>query len=339
MIRLLTWQTTTHTLSLLAVYTFICLNPPLLSVLPFALALLFLLIPAFLSRHPPPPSSTILTSQYSIAGPALAPPRAIRPAQEMSKDFFRNMRDLQNCMDDFSIIHDAILAILTPPTNFSNEPLSSAVFFFLFAATCMLFLTAHLLPWRFISLVLGWTTVGLGHPQVQALVYNSLYKQHVQPISSTAHMLLDSWISSDIIIDSPPETREVEIFELQRRKGRGQEWESWIFSPTAWEPLQPARVAGDRPKGTRFFEDVVPPQGWEFSDKKWALDLGSREWVEERLVQGVEVEVEGERWVYDIDDGEDRPSEWRRRRWVRMVRRMIIRKGDAAGTKADSKKT
>ncbi|KAF3058633.1 peroxin 24 [Daldinia childiae] len=114
--------------------------------------------------------------------------------------------------------------------------------------------------------------------------------------------------------------------------------------------------AGDRPVGTRFFEDVLPPKGWEWSEKKWALDLWSREWVEERIITGVEVETEGERWVYDIydeqagekvgvieqptpakgkekakipqkpswEEGEDsdgRRGEWRRRRWVRLVKR------------------
>ena len=133
--------------------------------------------------------------------------------------------------------------------------------------------------------------------------------------------------------------REVEIFELQRRKGNTKtddgEWESWIFSPSAWEPTAPARVASERVKGTRFFEDVAAPAGWAFSDKKWTLDLGSKEWVEQRMVGGLEVEIEGERWVYDVVDVEDEGEgegkvkrktrgEWRRRRWVRMVRRRVI---------------
>ena len=120
-----------------------------------------------------------------------------------------------------------------------------------------------------------------------------------------------------------------------------------MFSPTPYDPLSPQRISGDRPKGTRFFEDVAPPRGWEWGDKKWVLDLASREWVESRMVQGVEVEVEGERWVADLaeDDGGDSDSmaqakrkmrdweegdgsekmgEWRRRRWVRTVRRKVV---------------
>ncbi|KAL8995160.1 MAG: hypothetical protein Q9169_005069, partial [Polycauliona sp. 2 TL-2023] len=63
------------------------------------------MVPAYLVRHPAPPP-TIVHSSYSINGPPLAPARTIKPAAEMSKDFFRNMRDLQNSMDDFSTVHD-----------------------------------------------------------------------------------------------------------------------------------------------------------------------------------------------------------------------------------------
>ena len=351
--RLLTWRTPTHTLSLLAVCTFVCLDPYLLSVVPVAAALLFGMVPAYLARHPPPPVSSPHTTSYSMNGPPLAPPRTIKPVGEMSKDFFRNMRDLQNSMDDFSTIHDAVLRIVTPPTNFSNEALSSTIFLFLFVATCLLFIISHLLPWRLVCLLLCWTAVALGHPSIQQLLLSN-HEEHLAPHERAAHSWLDRWMSHDIILDSPPETREVEIFELQRRKGgQNGEWESWMFSPGPYDPLSPQRISGDRPKGTRFFEDVAPPSGWEWEDKKWVLDLASREWVEERMVQGVEVEIEGERWVGDLagdgdayemkplgkrmskdweeGSGDSKMGEWRRRRWVRMVRRRVISDPDSIG--------
>ncbi|KAL8959943.1 MAG: hypothetical protein Q9193_003272 [Seirophora villosa] len=342
--KLLTWRNPTHTISLLATCTFVCLNPYLLAVLPLAAALIFVMVPAYLVRHPPPPP-TINQNTYSLNGPPLAPPRTIKPAPEMSKDFFRNMRDLQNSMDDFSTFHDTILKAITPLTNFSNEPLSSTVFLFLFVTTCALFIAPHLLPWRLMSLLLCWTSIALGHPSVQEFVINNR-ESHLRPHERRAQSLLDSWIARDIILDAPPESREVEIFELQKRRSSGGkgDWESWIFSHNPFDPLSPQRIAGERPKGTRFFEDVCAPRGWEWRDKKWILDLGSREWVEERMMQGVEVEVEGERWVTDLVPEEENHSsasrtsknigpgwtegtgreavgEWRRRRWIRMVRR------------------
>ena len=166
------------------------------------------------------------------------------------------------------------------------------------------------------------------------------------PHQKHAKTWLDAWISHDVVMDAPLETREVEVFELQHRDfgNHNSEWEAWLFTPTPYDPLSPQRISGDRPKGTRFFEDVQPPKGWEWGDKKWVLDLDSREWVEERMIQVVEVEIESERWVTDLastewDDpkaeakgmakdaeegSERRKGEWRRRRWVRLVRRKTV---------------
>ncbi|KAK7431689.1 Peroxisome size and maintenance regulator [Neonectria magnoliae] len=354
--RILSWHRASHTLSLLAVYTFICLDPYLLCVLPISILLLGVFIPAFLARHPAPPKGTLSSDQnvgYSPRGPPLAPAATVRPVKELSKDFFRNMRDLQNCMDDFSQGHDKVVALMVPVTNFSDESLSSALFLFLSAAGLFMTIAAHLLPWKLIFLLGGWAAVGIGHPTVARLLAIT-HKERLQPQEAKAKSWLDGWIVRDVILDSSPETREVEIFELQRISGAG-EWEPWLFSPSPYDPLSQQRITGDRPRGTRFFEDVLPPEAWEWSEKKWALDLWSREWVEERIITGVEVETEGERWVYDIyderhdrtgvvdaaadkgklrayasrpsweegEDGSGRRGDWRRRRWVRLVKRKM----------------
>ena len=152
---------------------------------------------------------------------------------------------------------------------------------------------------------------------------------------------------------------EVEIFELQRRKGGLYgEWEPWMFSEKPYDPLSPERISGERPKGTQFFEDVaVPDDKWKWADKKWVLDLDSRGWVEQKMLQGVEVELEGERWVSDLlgegngevqsdgsaigkgkgkrqekiqvrdweeGTGTSRLGEWRRRRWIRMAKEKVM---------------
>ncbi|KAI1495128.1 integral peroxisomal membrane peroxin-domain-containing protein [Biscogniauxia mediterranea] len=370
-IRVLSWKKPTHTLSFLAVYTFVCLDPYLLPLLPLAILLIGVLVPSFIARHPAAeygnPSDeqqqqALLMMPYSPHGPPLAPPMTVRPAKELSRDFFRNMRDLQNCMEDFSQLHDAVVSIMLPRTNFSDEALSSALFVALVAACLFMSIAANAVPWRLVFLALGWGLTCSGHPAVQRQL-QAAHERHVQPQEEKALGWIDRWVERDVILDSAPETREVEVFELQRLSGDGGEWESWLFTPSPYDPMSPARIAGERPTGTRFFEDVLPPQGWEWSEKKWALDLWSREWVEERIITGVEIETEGERWVYDIyderanrvgmaddaatatasaatpsadkgrekrpsweegDDWEGRRGEWRRRRWVRLVKRKNI---------------
>ncbi|KAF3046907.1 hypothetical protein E8E12_006757 [Didymella heteroderae] len=359
LIRLFTWKQPTQTLSFLFMYTFVCIDPYLLPVLPLACCLFFVMVPAFLTRHPPPPTS-YPTDLYPIGGPPLADAPTIKPAPEFSKDFFRNMRDLQNCMEDFSRGHDAVLQFLTPLTNFSNENLSSLLYIILLLVSCSLFLVSHLLPWRFIFLMLGWSATAMGHPAISELLSSPENSALISDAENEGRSFLLTASKKDIELQTSNETREVEIFELQHRALHDQsgEYEPFIFSSSPYSPLSPARISGDRPRGAPFFEDVLPPRGWRWSDKKWTLDLLSREWVEDRCVTGVEVEIEGERWVTDLhyevlDDGErgtkvhrkgksmdvgeqerevlrrtwesGRPSrkgEWRRRRWVRMVERV-----------------
>jgi Integral peroxisomal membrane peroxin len=421
LIRLLNWTVPTRTLSLLAIYTFVCLDPYLLVVLPVAVVLLFIMVPAYLTRHPPPPPSATTSSTtpyYSIDGPALAPPKTIKPASETSKDFFRNMRDLQNSMADFAVLHDALISAIAPRTNFSNEMFSSGLFLYLWILIAVLFIAAHLVPWRAFFLVGGVAAICSGHPTVQRWLQKMEQRAREKAEALDAEARESSKLShptkvlgisiptspgtlksllttfSAITLDTAPQIREVEIFELQYRSlssGSSEEWKPHLFTPTPYDPLSPVRISGDRPKGTRFFEDVRPPNGWVWEGKKWELDLEAREWVSERLVTGVEFDValEGERgaaefggWVWDLpgarspvdeeemwlaydDDGAyprkggkkdknrktnvtqgkdweesttwlGRTGEWRRRRWVRLVKRTSI-DTDNGGKKQDPK--
>jgi hypothetical protein len=340
LIRLFSWRAPIQTISFMCVYSFVCLDPYLLVILPLASLLLFIMVPAFLTRHPPPPSTSTAGSTpfYSYQGPALAPAKTIKPASETSKDFFHNMRDLQNCMADISHIHDATISFISPPTNFSDEVLSSTLFLVLSVVTASLFLAAHLLPWRFIFLIGGNAAVISGHPTVQDLLQffsqqalengsQDPGKSATDPPPGTVKVLGLSLPSSpsaflslleataDVSLDSYPEEREVEIYELQYRSlspySTSPEWETIVFSPTPYDPLSPSRIAGNRPRGCRFFEDVQSPSGWAWKGKKWQLDLDCREWVVERMITGVGFEVlgnsasEGEMsevggWVWDL---------------------------------------
>ncbi|EEP75396.1 conserved hypothetical protein [Uncinocarpus reesii 1704] len=339
LVKLFGWRKPTQTWSFLFVYSFICLDPYLLLISPFVILLFFIMIPAFLARHPPPPPTTTTSSTtpyYSYEGPALAPAKTIKPVPETSKDFFHNMRDLQNSMADFSVLHDTAVAVISPATNFSNETFSSMLFLLSIVLAVSLFLTAHLLPWRFIFLIGGNMAILSSHPRTGAVL--NIFQPREDQAKEDTQREKEKNLKSNIVafgiqipttfsgvlerleslvalsLDSYPEEREVEIFELQHRTfspfSGTSEWESFVFTSSPYDPLCPSRIAGDRPKGTRFFEDVRPPRGWAWKGKKWELDLECREWVMERMVTGVEFEVPsstgdgiGEEvggWVWDL---------------------------------------
>ena len=259
-------------------------------------------------------------------------------------------------MADFTEAHDQLIATIGPPTNFSDEKISSGIYHFLLLNCLILFISSYLIPWNLVFLLSGWFIISLLHPKVQQYLLSSSDSEFANREKRKAIDRFKTWVDRDIILDELPEVREVEIFELQRHYSAGSEWEPWIYSASPYEPLSPQRIAGHRPRGTRFFEDVKSPGGWEFKDSKWTLDLGSRTWVSERCVNGVEVEEEKERWVYDWIEGRQehdsegeegreweegheggreevskargRRGEWRRRRWVRAVVRKRYLKGE-----------
>ena len=338
-------------------------------MIPLAAVLFFVMIPSFLARHPPPPAPQLSSTDaaaaeqyasYGYSGPAVAPPQRVKPAPEMSKDFFHNMRDLQNCMEDFSRAHDGAVSLIMPYTDFSNEALSSTIFLAIAILCNVAIVASQLIPWRTVALLSGWMATCVGHPEAQEILLSTRSIKQFKQLHERSSIWLRNWVAKDIAMDEPPEIREVEIFELQKRQMsytglngvlEEGEWEPWLFTSSPYDPMSPARIAGARPVGTQFFEEVQAPPAWRWRDKKWMLDLCSREWVEERCVTGVEVETEGERWVYDIGyadnghsdmagkgkgkqavpksweegNGRGKTGEWRRRRWVRLVERKVVK--------------
>lgn len=352
MIHLFSWQRPTATLSFLAVYSLICLQPHLLPLIPLVVILFSVMIPSFLARHPTPANDPRIEPSYH--GPPTAPASRVRPAPDLSRDFWRNMRDLQNAMEDFSRLHDSANELVTPYTNFSDEAISSTLYLALFMLSCAAFVASHLVPWRLIAFVGGWALTLAGHPRAQKVLLSSQNLSTLHQHSELLQTTLRNWIETDVIMDEPAELRQVEIFELQKYHVGSNTWESWLFSPSPYDPLSQARLAEARPTGTQFFEDVQAPTGWKWKEKKWNLDLFSREWVEQRIITGVEIETDGERWVYDIPPDEvdllemplkgkkkrirsipksgweegtglEKRGEWRRRRWTRLVEKTVAK--------------
>ncbi|KAK9477210.1 integral peroxisomal membrane peroxin-domain-containing protein [Lipomyces japonicus] len=318
-LRVITWRNSSHTFSTLAVYSFCCLYPFLLAVLPIAVIVIGFMVPAFVKRHPPPPSP-LPSFPVPSEGPPLADAAEFRPVPELSRDFLMNMRDIQNAMDDFTRAYDKIVHKLARPTSFKDEQYSSAVYLALVLAGVITFLAAPYLPWRHVFLALGWIVISVGHPNARQVIKSS-HELYMSPQEKKLSSLFELWVEKDIVLDAPPEVRHVEIFELQRRGTDVAEWETWLFSSSPYEPNSPAHVGKQRPQGVRFLDEVNPPPGWKFGhDSVWKLDLQPLGWVQQRSVVDVNIEHDS-KWVYDCDHDDGRKGEWRRRRWCRTCER------------------
>jgi hypothetical protein len=104
---ILAWRNPVETVAGMLIFSLVTIDPYLLIPLPIFILMFALLIPSYQVRHPPPPltKSNLPDEVTQTISP---PPQPAKPASELSRDFFMNMRDIQNVMDDFSTVYDVV---------------------------------------------------------------------------------------------------------------------------------------------------------------------------------------------------------------------------------------
>src|SRR5579859_4498827 len=199
--EVITWRNPIETVSAMIIFSLITINPHLLLPLPLFAFMFILLIPAYLTRHPPPPSS-LTNAPSDVTQPTSPPPQPAKQVPELSRDFFMNMRDIQNTMDDFSNVYDLIRAWIQHITTFSNEPLSSTLLAFTSLAALGMLLVVHLLPCRWIILVLGNALILASHPAV----YRYITTTYITPEElERIKQRIDQFVQEDYIPPPAPQ--------------------------------------------------------------------------------------------------------------------------------------
>jgi len=210
----LAWRNPVETISAMTIFSLVTINPTLLISLPFIILVFALLIPSYQSRHPAPPTAlgNVPTEVTQAISPA---PQPAKPAPELSRDFFMNMRDIQNSMDDFNNLYDLVRTWVIHVTTFSNEPLSSTVLAFTTVSAILLILFAQLLPTRWIVLVIGNAIILASNPSIFRLIRSTyLRPEEIQRIKAQ----IEQFVQEDYIPPPPSKlvTFAVEIFESRR---------------------------------------------------------------------------------------------------------------------------
>lgn len=314
----LTWRNPIETISAMTIFSLVTLNPGLLISLPLFIVVFALLVPGYEARHPPPPST--LSSAPTEVTSAISPPlQPAKPAPELSRDFFMNMRDIQNSMDDFNNLYDLVRTWVVHVTTFRDEPLSSTVLAFATIAALTIVVSIQLLPMRWIILLIGNATILACNPVLfKYLMQTYLSPEEIERIKSK----IDEFVKEDYIPPPPPQyvTFPVEIFESKR----------------LLPPVPPAHLPDwSAPKYSRFpprstdttdkLPVVSPPAGYVFAPDDWKVDE-TKKWVADRsseddtgfwIADGEEFDREGDRWV-SFDAGG-----WKVRRLTRGVVRAV----------------
>jgi Integral peroxisomal membrane peroxin len=316
----LSWRNPVETVSAMALFSLVTINPSLLVSLPLFILVFALLVPSYQSRHPPPP--TALSNAPTEVTQAISPaPQPAKPAPELSRDFFMNMRDIQNSMDDFSDLYDLVGKWVMEVTTFGDEPLSSTVLAFTTIGALGLLLFIQFLPMRLIILIAGNAAILGSNPMLHRYVMTTyLPPEGIQRIRAK----IDEFVRVDYI--PPPPARQVvfsvEIFEWRR-----------LLPPTTanhlpdWSTSQFSSFPPLSTNSTDRLATVSPPPGYSFGQDDWAVDMNKENWATERqasddkkgfwVVEQDELGTEGEGWVVYEANG------WKVRRLARKVARVL----------------
>jgi Integral peroxisomal membrane peroxin len=272
---ILAWRNYVETISVMIMFSLVAIDPNLLLPFPLFIFLFALLIPSYQARHPPPPL-TLSDLPTEVTQPTLPAPQPAKPAPELSRDFFMNMRDIQNRMDDFSNLYDIVRKWVIDLTTFHNEPLSSTLLAFSSIAAIALILLIEYLPVRWFVFILGNAAILSCHPALYKYLTTTVLKpEEIQKLKQR----IDIFVQEDYI-PPPPVNRiiyTVEIFESRRLlppipPNYLPDWSDSYFSP-----FPPQLI-----NATTKLSAVTAPPGFKFAEEDWKVDEDKEKWARER---------------------------------------------------------
>lgn len=308
-------------------YTYACFYPFLLTAIPALLVLALVLAPGYNRRHP--------INTDNLPTKFLRPNRLDSEIEEIElKEFIEaqlqqqkedseaalseRLRNLQNMLGGLVKAIEGVETFVNTIGSFSNEGKATALYLFLLMTLFSTLYSASFVPTNAAVCITGWLVIVLSHPAIAPTV-KALNKAYWETPDSAISEFIKKLEKDDVILDYPPDERQVEVFELQRVGLTPRQWTPWVFTPFVYEMQSPLRISMERPPGTRFLDDVEPPEGWFFDgESQWEVDTSTKGWVAHRGIRYLELDVENA-WAYDYKD--DERGEWRRRRWLRKCYR------------------
>lgn len=356
-IKFFNWHNPSFTVGILLILTHVVLNPYLLLVLPIFLVIITIMVPHYLVLHSP--DKSLLNEKWFTHnpvpddGPALHEYKTPKPVPEFSSEFVINLTDLQNHMLIYVVAFDFILWITTDLLYYKNENITSIVFLWLIILSFHnLFILPKILPHilrympiKFIIIISLWIVTILLHPVMRNAFLNWFYKEDTRLYFLKINNKIEDFLLNLIVnVDEEQlniESRDVEVFELQKYNKDTKIWELVGFANDFYTINSPLRKfnqnATEEDDSNEEIDDSVkitlklginnvkPPVDWEFKQSSWKLDLDVTEWVNSNLLSDLVMIDTDEKWVYDLDTA-DAKELFRRRRWLRACSRHTSKK-------------
>ncbi|KAK5782027.1 hypothetical protein RI543_000513 [Arxiozyma heterogenica] len=97
----------------------------------------------------------------------------------------------------------------------------------------------------------------------------------------------------NIIIDTTPQIKEIEIFEIYRKGLIPGEWKFFLYSNNVFDYNDQYRKAQKSPPGVKTLDELYPPKTWKFDNNStWNIDKNVQEWAYYRGLLDLEIDKE-----------------------------------------------
>ncbi|KAG7192265.1 uncharacterized protein KQ657_001983 [Scheffersomyces spartinae] len=249
-----------------------------------------------------------------------------------------NMKHLQNGMTDVVRTLKVVEKLGYDLTGFANEKLSTAVFYGLLVVTFVIIVMGVYIPWQLIFIQTGWVLVILCHPNSKkylAMMLKNNKKSTLkikrkkrtksESVISEENNLIKTFDTKGIFPLDSPQTRTLEVFELQYRSSTQPKWKNTVYCSSVFDLDDPKRSRG-LPRGASEIWDVIPPKDWKFDFayvNSWEIDTAPQDLIEERaLSRTLMIKNDAnDGWMYDKVKVLEADFEYRRRRLTRSCYR------------------
>lgn len=338
------WDSITFTIGVLLCVTHVILDPVLISIVPLVMLLQSTLVPHYMGIYAPEKSLVnrgILDTNPVPWEEQVNKYHTPKPVPQFSREFVLNLTDLQNHQVLYIVAYDFFIWLTNDYLYFKDERVSLILLVMVVALIfCNLLVGRYVLDflWKHTTMVKVpmivsvWAFTVICHPDIRSRLLEWVcseetrlhFQNMVNRVEGKLVKLLEQKRQDEVL-------QEVEIYELQKLDKKSRFWRHVGYTPDFHtfrvkcednEDLSLEEFARiDKIIKKKTLESIKPPADWVFVGSRWVVDLYARQWVERNLITDLVIVDEDEKWVYDYVHENEPKDVYRRRRWVRNVRR------------------
>ncbi|KAH3679837.1 hypothetical protein WICMUC_000580 [Wickerhamomyces mucosus] len=313
-IRVFNWSNPALTLCALITYTLVILYPNLWIILPLLYIMYGIMVPAYTHRHPirkpnliavKERGESLLNAFFKVKDgkqleqfleedkfeQEMMRQRMIELDEQVdantkilksNMEFWVNMRDFQNSMTKMLKFSDSLDNFFYNTAGFKDERASTSLFFTYISIVISLLLFGKYIPWKIILIYFMWHKLLLNHPKIKPRFQE--FKKKFKPKTEKIDKIVHENERKDIIIDEPPEIKQIEVFEIWRKSLTNVEgWEFFTFSNSIFDSKRDYyRKSQKPPPGVSEIHSVKCPKTWKFHEESWNIDYNCQEWCLQR---------------------------------------------------------